>query len=334
MTPARIHEATIRGYRALRLENGLIGITVLVDKGADIYEFTHIPSGMDVLWKTPWGLKLMTAHSDSSGVAWRDRYEGGWQLLLPSAGAACVHRGVEIPHHGEACVSSWEVVRAEGGASAELELRLSLSRLPLVIERRMALKDGQASLEITERVTNEGPDVVEYMWAHHPAIGAPFLGPGSILQTGAQTFVADDAFASEWSPVEPGSRHPWPNAVDHARGTEFDLSKMPAAGERRALLGYLTDFDAGWWSVTSPAHALGLRLEWTETLMPYAYLWQEFHASAAYPWWGRGYVLAVEPATSIPARGLAQAVASGTHRSLEPSQSDELTLIASLASTE
>ena len=58
MGNAVITEITLeRGVRAVRLENDLLAATVLVDKGADIYELIYKPKGIDVLWKSPWGLR-------------------------------------------------------------------------------------------------------------------------------------------------------------------------------------------------------------------------------------------------------------------------------------
>ena len=46
----------VNGHRALYLENNALKITVLPDKGADVYELVHKPSGVDFLMKTPRGL--------------------------------------------------------------------------------------------------------------------------------------------------------------------------------------------------------------------------------------------------------------------------------------
>ena len=41
--------------RALRIENDVLAATVLIDKGADIYQLIYKPRDLDVLWKTPGG---------------------------------------------------------------------------------------------------------------------------------------------------------------------------------------------------------------------------------------------------------------------------------------
>ena len=46
-----------RDVRALRIENDLLAATVLRHKGVDIYQLIEGPRDLDVLWKTPWGLR-------------------------------------------------------------------------------------------------------------------------------------------------------------------------------------------------------------------------------------------------------------------------------------
>ena len=60
-----------RNASAVKLANSKVEITILPDKGADIYQWVHKGTGVDVLWKSPWGLRKPGAgiHSDltSSG---------------------------------------------------------------------------------------------------------------------------------------------------------------------------------------------------------------------------------------------------------------------------
>ena len=46
--------------------------------------------------------------------------------------------------------------------------------------------------------------------------------------------------------------------------------------------------------------------------MPYLWYWQEFGASEGYPWYGRHYNIGLEPFSSYPTDGLAEAVANGS----------------------
>jgi hypothetical protein len=43
----------LNGIRAVVLENEKLRITILVDKGADIYEFLYKPLDIDFMWRSP-----------------------------------------------------------------------------------------------------------------------------------------------------------------------------------------------------------------------------------------------------------------------------------------
>ena len=88
MSPScSVSEHTIdRNYRAVTLENDLLAITVLPEKGADIYRWIYKPRRVDVLWKSPWGLKHPGSGVSTAGTteeAWLEHYEGGWQEIFP-----------------------------------------------------------------------------------------------------------------------------------------------------------------------------------------------------------------------------------------------------------
>src|SRR5689334_21660666 len=119
--------------RALRIENDLLAAMVLLDKGADIYQLIYKPRDLDVLWKTPWGLRSpRTAQSSfTSTAAWLETDPGGWQEIFPSGGGPCVYKGVELNFHGESSVAAWDhAVIEAGGDAAEVRLTTRLFRSP------------------------------------------------------------------------------------------------------------------------------------------------------------------------------------------------------------
>src|SRR4030042_1419243 len=107
------------GHRFVTLENDLLRVSVLPEKGADIYELVDLASGVDVLMKTPWGLR---PPGDRPPTDFLENYEGCWQELFPSVNDACQVRGAEIPFHGEVALLAWEthIEDDAGGAAAAL----------------------------------------------------------------------------------------------------------------------------------------------------------------------------------------------------------------------
>ena len=290
---------------ALTLSNAHVEVTVLAGKGADIYSLVDLRTGVDVLWKTPWGLRQpgLWGRASSSQERWLEAYPGGWQLLLPNGGDECEEHGATWGFHGEAALVRWEVAEV-GATSATLETELFSA--PLHVTREFFL-DGPV-LRLHEVVRNLSPSQVEVMWSHHPAFGAPFVDQGCLLFAGCKSVVADDREPGTF--LAAASEHDWP-VVQARDGKPVDLGLLPGPEDRRAVLAYLSGFGSGWFAITNPRLRLGVGLRWPLEVFPCAWLWQEAHASAGWPWWGRAYVVAVEPASTFPGQGLANARAKG-----------------------
>jgi hypothetical protein len=305
------------------LADDRIRVTLLPARGADIHAIEDLRTGVDVLWKTPWGLRRRGADNleKGSAEAWLETYAGGWQVLLPSGGGPSSHRGVDHSYHGEACSLPWAAtIVTDADGSDQVELRVRLRDSPLLVERVVSLVPGDGEVVVAERVTNESDRPLEYMWVHHPAFGAPLVAPGARIVTSASTILADTSLDGPGNPLEPGTSYEWPivRARDQLDPSgELDLSVIPPASRGRLLLGYLGGFAEGTASIENDALDLACTLSWDLDVFPYAWLWQELGATAGPPWLGRAYTFAIEPATSFPGTGLGGIVeTSATHRIL------------------
>lgn len=290
---------------AFSLHNEQLEVTVLADKGADIYSLVHRASGVDVLFKAPWGVRPPGPwlRAASSLERWMEAYPGGWQLLLPNGGDECKERGVTWGFHGEAALAPWAVLDRTG-SSATLETNLFSA--PLHVLRSLTL-DGPV-LRVDETITNRSAAPVEVMWSHHPAFGAPFIEEGCLISAGCRVLQADDPAPGTLFSV--GSRHAWPMATT-SRGEVVDMSIVPGPQQTRAVLAYLLDFTSGYFAITNPRLGLGVGLRWPLEVFHKAWLWQEVHSTMDWPWFGRAYVVAVEPASTVPGHGMANARAKG-----------------------
>ena len=285
----------VRGWDVVRLVDGALEVDVVPGKGADVLAVRL--TGVDLLWQSPWGLRargaMPTAGPSAANLI--EAYPGGWQTVFPNGGSATDEHGVEWGMHGEAWLAPWEVV---DGDDRSVTCRTRLVRSPFELTKRVSLREGCVVVE--ETVRNVGGVAVEVMWSHHPAFGAPLLGPGCTIATNAAEFVADDGDVGPPREPAPASRGPWPVVGG------VDLSRVPGQDERVERFGYLTGFPAeAWVQLDNPDAGLRARLSWDATVMPHAWYWLEAHALEGFPWYQAVYVLGVEPATSWPGQGIA-----------------------------
>ena len=320
------------GWRAVYLRNAEMEVTLLPDKGSEIYTIRSLQHDVDVLWKSPWGLHQPPVPNSSgaeSQSVWLDHYAGGWQELFPNGGNACTVGGVPHTFHGEASVVRWRHRITHGDAGAqELELNVRLARTPFRIEKRVWLDPDRPILHLWERITNEGTTAQPYMWGHHPAFGAPFLDGGCRLDVPAGSYLANEAVGAGSADASDG-RVPWPK-VTRPGGGESDLSKIPGPDAPISTMGYLLDLADGWYALSNPEMKLGVALTWPTSVFPCLWLWQELGGTQGYPWHGAAYVMGVEPHTSWPGSGLATAIEHGTARTLAPGESIEARLTTTL----
>lgn len=300
MGSCRVSRGEVVGWRSVVLENDLIRVVVLPDKGAELHQLTDLRSGTDILFAGPWGLRPPgAAHLPGSGddeFMWN--YAGGWQELFPSVNEACVYRGQRIPFHGEVASLPWEhEILDDDGQAARVRFWTSSRLTPFRVERSLGLRDGVPELVIDGTVTNVSTAVAHFVWGHHCVVGPPFLEAGCALEIPARTIVTSpELWEPETARLEPGRRVPWPYAPRRDGGT-VDLRAIPGpdTGSHDDL--YVTDLDEGWLAVSNPRLGLTFRLEWDHAVFGWIVLWQPYGGAVAPPLTG-SYALGIEPWTS------------------------------------
>jgi galactose mutarotase-like enzyme len=328
-------EWTLRGMRAAVLENELLRVLVLLDRGAEIVEFRYKPLDLDPLLRLPVELRdparVVPSVAGGSGT-YLDYYAGGWQEILPNGGPPTSYKGAEYGQHGEVCLVPW-VSEVLEDTPERVSLRCSIRalRTPLRLERTMTLERGRAALVLDERLTNEAGEPLDVMWGHHIAFGLPFLGDGATIATSARRLLVHEEMPG-FTPrrLTLGHEGAWPHAPGSGGGT-VDMSVVPAQAEAEGReMCYLTEFDGpAWYAIGSPTHGAGFAMRWDGDLFRYLWLWQELGQARGYPWWGRTHTVALEPWTSYPTLGLAEAVRRGTQLTLGVGETVSTRLVAS-----
>ena len=282
------------GTTAVALQNECLAFSILPARGAEVISLTHLSSGIDVLWKAPWRVKPW--RTGDTEIAWMDSYAGGWQDIFPNGGDPCMHSGTLLGFHGEASTASWDVVRTEKQeAGVSIVLNTELARSPFFLEKTLTLKAGSSSLTVDLLIENRSDEESAFMWGQHPAYGAPFLGEHTRLIIPAGSIYCDKT----------GEKMTW-------------CGTIPLVEPGRAIsdMRYLAKLTEGWYRIENHQLGFGLKWNWDARLFPYVWLWRELFGSKGYPFYGRCFVVGVEPFTSIPGHGLKQCLQNGTAKFL------------------
>jgi hypothetical protein len=320
---------TYKGMRIAYLENETIRVGLLLDKGADVFEYTYKPKDLDFMWQSPIEMrKPFVATSALSEGAFHDYYFGGWQEILPSAGwASEPYMGTYQGLHGEVSLLPVEsAVLEDTPESVSMRTRVHLYRSPLTLERTLSLKRDQASLFVKERLVNESEGEFAIMWGHHPALGMPFLNENCVVQTPAKK-VEVLAFHQNglW---EPGGDYDFPMVPNRRTGQLQDITKVLPKDTRSVDVVFFKELAEGWYAITDQKTNVGFGMAWDKSLFKYLWMWQVYGGHNDYPWYGRTYNCALEPFSSYPPAGIQNAIKNGSALVMKPAEVIETDLVA------
>ena len=320
---------TYKGMKIAYLENELLRVGVLVDKGADIFDFTYKPRDLNFLWHSPIPMqKPFVATSALPEGAFHDYYFGGWQEVLPSAGwASESYLGTFQGLHGEVALLPFEAqIVQDSPDEVSVRFRVRLYRTPLALERILTLKRGEPALFIHERLVNESPADFAIMWGHHPAFGEPFLDDSCVVQTPAH--LVEVAAFHEHGLWEPGGDYTFPMVKNRRSGQLQDITRVLPRENRSVDVVFFKELEEGWYGLTNRRQQVGVGMAWDKSLFKYLWMWQVYGGHHDYPWYGRTYNCALEPFTSYPPAGIQNAIENGSAHFLKANETVETDLVA------
>lgn len=304
----RVDEFIWRGHRLIVIENELLRVGVLASKGADVIEFRYKPEDLDLLWHAPQPLMppgVMIPTAARGQGSFLDYYSGGWQEILPNAGPATLYKGAVLGQHGEVALQPWDVrVLTDQSNRVVVEFTVETMRTPFLLERQMILESGSPALVLEECVTNLGEEPMHCAWGHHPAIGAPFLEQGCVLEL-PDCQVTQPDYAKDLKrrfAVGPIGRYPYLATVDGPLGRVDEVLSNAARTEDVLLF---QGFEQGRCTLRSPNRGLAWTMKWPVDTFSYLWCWQVYGGTSGYPYYGRIYTLALEP-FNCPIRNLAE----------------------------
>lgn len=299
----------------VELENDFLKISILAGRGADLAELIYKPRNFNLAWQTStgWPIKKTASNHPADVDSFLNGYPGGWQSVFPNGGAPSKYNGVEFGQHDEVSMLAWdyEILRDDEEEISVKFITLT-QKVKFKYEKTFTLRKGKATVFLSEKVANLSDATTETMWGNHISFGEPFIDEFSMIEIDASTKVIPHPEAISGAGRRVGSieEFTWPLTVGE-NGEQIDFSKIPKKNTKSEIL-YLHDFKEAKYLVKSPTVGLAARVSWDSKNFPYLWFWQEFGGANEYPWFGKHFNIGLEPFSSYPTNGLAEAVSNGS----------------------
>ena len=332
----RISEISISKTPVIVLENELVRVGVLAGKGADIYEFLDKRTDTDFMFRERRGLDRLNGFIPSvatdQGSFW-DYFVGGWFEVFPNSGKAAHSQGAQIGQHGEAAFLPWDWKVLEDSVDCiSVEFSVRTMRTPFLLKRTMTLRSGSPTLEIHEKVTNEGNCSAEFLWGHHITFGEAFLNENCRIDLPRCSVVNPTPHNSPHSRIKPDAPGCWYD-LEGKDGSRIDGSVVLPRDSGVSEMLFATEMEKHWFAINDRRKKSGLGVSWDGGIFHSLWIWEEFCANDGYPFYKSTYALALEPQVSeIPI--LHNASAAGKSVWIEGKQSVETWLKATVFNDE
>ncbi|MHB0875789.1 MAG: aldose epimerase family protein [Anaerolineae bacterium] len=291
-------EWTYRSLRTLILENALVRATVLVDSGAKIHEFVYKPADRDFLWHNPRIEPRRPVFQGDVDAYW----SGGLDEAIPT-GHACTFNGEALPYLGEVWSLAWDYeITRRGGDAVEVHLWRATPISPLLVERWMSVRAGEAIVRMRHRVTNVGRNDFPFMWGLHPAWAVS--DRHRIDLPSCEVLIEESVPGDRLG--ERGTRYTWPWAQDRGTGQPVDMRRVLGPDAGTSDFQFAHPISEGWLAITDTEARLGAGMVFPKEVFPVIWLW------LGYGGWRGYHVAAVEAWNAYPQK-LCDAVSSGVH---------------------
>lgn len=289
----------------LSLASESVALRIDPRHGGEVLDLIDLRSGRQLLGRPPFASDEPKP-GELDETTWTRCYRGGWQLVVPNAGNACVVDGVAHGFHGRASTEPWDVAE-QTSASATL----GWAGHGLRVERRFALDDDTVTVAST--VTAERP--ASLVWVEHVGLGLELLDPTVEIElAGGRAYEVDE----RTGPTEPQpNAGRWPE-VRLLDGTLERADRAALVSPRSRML-VVANVDEGRVTVRNRDHGQGIEFVWDVAWLPHLWLWHEVRTSGG-PWRSLGETLVVEPSSVPHTHGLRTARELGQAHLFEAGQ--------------
>ena len=176
----------------LAVENERVRLVIWPHRGADLLEFRHKASDLDVLWKNKYNWPPRPSALDQphgTRSEFYDVFHGGWFVSLPNGFFPATYYGASLGCHGEIQSVPWTAdVLEESDERVRIRLIGHSVRTPWVLTRELELAADSTLVRWRERLDNRSTERLPVAWLQHPGFGGPLIENAELV-TAARTLL-------------------------------------------------------------------------------------------------------------------------------------------------
>jgi len=256
------------GLGALILENEAIRTTILLDRGANIYEYVLKPRNHDFLFHHPRVEPKPPVLGTAAGID--NWWFGGIDEILPTAFPS-TYRGEEYPVEGELWAQKYSCeILNESSDEVEAFLSTQTTISPFKIQKWVKLVGGEPRLRIRTRITNTGYRDFHFLWGYHSTFA---ITPDHQIDMPAGKMIIEDLVPE--SRFQPGTVYNWPIAIDKS-GSKVDVRKTLEPSAYIDEYHYATELKKGWYAVTDSKKKMGIGMLFPKETLTTIHLWLNY----------------------------------------------------------
>ena len=286
----------------INLASNSVAVRIDPRHGGEVLDLIDLRSGRQLLGRPPFASEEPRA-GELDETTWTRSYRGGWQLLVPNAGNACVVDGVAHGFHGRGSTDRWELIQQTSEAAT-----LGWAGHGFRIERRFSLTDDT----VTVSSTVVAEHTTSLVWVEHVGLGLELLDPAvEIVLAGGLAYELDESTGPTRPPANAAQ---WPD-VRLLDGT-LEQADRAALRTPRGRMLIVAEVPEGRVTVHNRDHGQGIELLWDTGWLPHLWIWHEVRTSGGV-WRESGETLVIEPASVPHSLGLATARELGQAYQLE-----------------
>lgn len=179
-------------FKVITLENELIEVVLMPQRGGEIHQIRWKNNGFDFLCEgRPDMPDIRVPEPNTPLTPAENAAFSNFYTMFPNAGPQQSYLGYQYEFHGDIRSVGWEYqIWSNDEAKIILELKATCKELPFQLKRTVTLEHGSSSLDFKDELSHVGQvggDRLPFIYGFHPYFSIPFLAQGTQFRVDGQT---------------------------------------------------------------------------------------------------------------------------------------------------